>query len=90
MIRREPSRSNRSKAVGKRVKTKKNSVQGIEKTLAELDALKLSSPKMASVVALFRGWLTDDSGYDEETWPKLKKALNRERSRIGARRLFDA
>lgn len=32
-------------------------------------------------------WLADDSGYDEETWPKLKAAL--EQDRLSARSLFD-
>lgn len=69
---------------------KKKRAQAIGDTLAELDRLEASAPNIKAVVQLFRGWLTDESGYDEETWPKLKKALNRERDRIGARRLFDA
>lgn len=24
-------------------------------------------------------WMTDESGYDEETWPELKEALDRNR-----------
>ena len=40
-------------------------------------------------VALLDEWLKDESGYDEETWPALKKALDEERDRVGARRLFD-
>jgi hypothetical protein len=32
-------------------------------------------------------WLSDDSGYDEETWPKLKDAL--EQDRLSSRSLFD-
>lgn len=32
-------------------------------------------------------WLADDSGYDEETWPKLKTAL--EQDRLSSRSLFD-
>ena len=39
-------------------------------------------------IASFKSWLGNESGYDEETWPKLKKALNQERDRVGARRLF--
>ena len=45
--------------------------------------------KAAKAIALFKSWLEDESGYDEETWPKLKKALNQERDRVGARRLFN-
>ncbi len=32
-------------------------------------------------------WLTDESGYDEETWPKVKAAL--EEDRLSSRSLFD-
>ena len=32
-------------------------------------------------------WLADDSGYDEETWPKLKAEL--EQDRLSSRSLFD-
>ena len=32
-------------------------------------------------------WLADESGYDEETWPKLKAAL--EQDRLSSRSLFD-
>lgn len=32
-------------------------------------------------------WLADDSGYDEETWPKLKAAL--EQDRLSSRSRFD-
>jgi hypothetical protein len=40
------------------------------------------------VIRLLDEWMVDESGYDEETWPLLKKALNHERERIGARKLF--
>jgi hypothetical protein len=40
-----------------------------------------------SALALLDEWLNDDSGYDEETWPELKAALDRDRP--SARRLFD-
>jgi len=39
-------------------------------------------------IALLDEWMADDSGYDEETWPELMEALNRERGDISARRLF--
>lgn len=32
-------------------------------------------------------WLADESGYDEETWPALKKALDANRG-PGERKLF--
>jgi hypothetical protein len=62
----------------------------IAATIAKLDQLKPRSDKAAEAIALFKSCLADESGYDEETWPKLKKALNRERDLVGARRLFDA
>ena len=62
----------------------------IAATIAALDEIKPPTPKAARAIALLRSWLVDESGYDEETLPKLKKALDRERQRVGARRLFDA
>ena len=57
--------------------------------LKSLDQIEPPSPKTAGIIALLRSWLTDESGYDEKTWPKLKNALNKERDRVGARRLVD-
>lgn len=39
--------------------------------------------------AMLDEWMKDESGYDEETFPKLKEALERERDRLSSRRLFD-
>lgn len=89
MIRRQPSRRRRSKTPPKGSK-QNGRASAISNTLAELDRIEASSPNAKALIELFRGWLTDESGYDEETWPKLKRALNRERARVGARRLFDA
>jgi hypothetical protein len=41
----------------------------------------------SAAIALLDTWLSDDSGYDEETWPELKAGL--ERDRLSARKLFD-
>ena len=41
-----------------------------------------------AVIALLDEWLQDESGYDEETWPELKEALDRDR--LSERKLFDA
>lgn len=38
------------------------------------------------LIKTLQSWLEDESGYDEETWPWLKKAL--EEDRLSARRLF--
>ena len=55
----------------------------------EIKQLKPGSAKAAEAIALLKSWLKDDSGYDEQTWPKLKKALDQQRAKVGARRLFD-
>ncbi len=44
--------------------------------------------KPEAVIALLDEWLRDESGYDEETWPELKVALDRDR--LSERKLFDA
>ena len=44
--------------------------------------------KPEAVIALLDEWLQDESGYDEETWPELKEALDRDR--LSERKLFDA
>jgi len=41
-----------------------------------------------AINALLDRWLSDESGYDETTWPELKASLERERTT--SRRLFDA
>lgn len=61
----------------------------VTETLETLDQLNTKMPSAVKVIALLRTWLSDRSGYDEEAWPALKKSLNRERTRVGARRLFD-
>jgi hypothetical protein len=61
----------------------------IADTLKTIEQIRPRTPKVAAVAALLTLWLTDDSGYDEKAWPKLKRALNRERRRVGSRRLID-
>ncbi len=46
--------------------------------------------KGAKIAALLKSWLEDESGYDEKAFSGLKKRLNEQRDRVGARRLFDA
>jgi hypothetical protein len=77
-----------TKAPRRRGKAKPNGA--IEQSLAELEQLAPKSAKARNVIAMFQDWLRDESGYDEQAWPKLMKALDQERTRIGARRLFDA
>jgi hypothetical protein len=40
-----------------------------------------------AVIALLDEWLKDESAFDEETSPELKKALDRDR--LSDRKLFD-
>lgn len=42
-----------------------------------------------AAIKLIEGWLNDDSGYDEETFPKLKEALEESREAVSARSPFD-
>jgi hypothetical protein len=46
-------------------------------TLANLNQIRPTNQKTANILAMLKAWLRDDSGYDEATWPKLKKALVR-------------
>jgi hypothetical protein len=46
-----------------------------------------SSTKAQEAIALLDEWLNDDSGYDAQTWPQLKKALDEDR--LSDRKLFD-
>jgi len=76
-------------------KTRSRSTSKIEKeasiaaTLAEIDQLKPKTKKAAKVLALLKTWLTDESGYDEQAWPKLKLAIESQHKRVGAWKLFD-
>lgn len=44
------------------------------------------SAKSRHLIKTLQSWLEDESGYDEQTWPWLKKAL--EEDRMSARGLF--
>jgi hypothetical protein len=48
----------------------------IKVALEKLDEFVPQTPKMARLVTLLRSWLTDKSGYDKRTLPKLMKALD--------------
>jgi excisionase family DNA binding protein len=43
--------------------------------------------RMEKAIHLLEEWMADESGHDEETWPKLKEALDQDR--LSTRRLFD-
>ncbi|MGA9379138.1 MAG: hypothetical protein WBV73_10250 [Phormidium sp.] len=49
----------------------------------------LTPEQIEKVIQLLDEWMADESGYDEETLPELKVAIDRERDLISARRLFD-
>jgi hypothetical protein len=36
---------------------------------------------------LIRSWLADDSGYDEQAWPRIKRVI--EENRLSRRKRFD-
>jgi hypothetical protein len=48
----------------------------------------LTAEQKDKAIAMLDEWMHDESGYDKAAWPELKKALNRERDLVGARRLF--
>jgi len=63
-----------------RSRSKKDQKDTIAAAVQRLEELKPETPQAASLIALLRSWLTDESGYDEQTWPKLKAALNQARA----------
>lgn len=87
MIRKPPLRAKSKAKPKKRPKAKPK--MDLADAKAVIAGLKPATPQAAKVLALLQTWLDDESGYDEETWPELKKALNAERHRVGARRLFN-
>jgi hypothetical protein len=42
--------------------------------------------KNQAAIRMLEEWMADESGYDEETWPVLKEALDRDR--LSSRKLF--
>ena len=51
------------------------------------DALATQRAKNEAAIRLLREWMADESGYDEETWPKVKKVI--EENRLSCRRRFN-
>ena len=49
-------------------------------------ALAAQRQKNEAARRLLQEWLTDDSGYDEEVWPKVKQTI--EDSRLSPRKRF--
>ena len=49
-------------------------------------ALVAQRQKNEAAHRLLQEWLTDDSGYDEEVWPKVKQII--EENRLSSRKRF--
>ena len=85
----DPKKFGQERQLPTNEKAGKTNRESINEAVAALDRLEPSSPKAKRIIAMWRTCLTDESGSDEETWPTLKRSLDRERTRIGARKLFD-
>jgi hypothetical protein len=81
-------------ATKKKASLQKSRVNANEKRIAaaltHLRNPKPATPQAAKVIDLLPSWLEDESVDDEQTWPELKRNLDRERKRTGSRSLFDA
>jgi len=57
------------------------SITGVESIASPaLGSTETESRRRAELaIRLLDKWMADESGYDEETWPKLKAALDRDR-----------
>jgi hypothetical protein len=75
-------KTSRPKTKTSKAKPKVTTSAEIVAAVERLEKLEATTPKAAKVIALLRKWLTDESGYDEETWPQLSKALNKKRRRV--------
>jgi len=66
-----------------------SSVEGVESAARTvLGSAEAESRRRADLaIRLLDEWMADESGYDEETWPELKTALDRDR--LSSRRFFD-
>ena len=54
---------------------------------APVEALAEQRVKNRAAVRLLRKWMADESGYDEKTWPIVKKAI--EENRLSHRKRFN-
>lgn len=57
------------------------------RTKASHTSVSMAKTKARKLARLLDTWLADDSGYDERTWPRLKKAI--EENRLSSRKRFD-
>ena len=49
----------------------------------------LERERLEQLIDTLDEWMSDESGYDEATWPDVANALDRARNQLGMRRLFD-
>ncbi len=50
------------------------------------EILTLHQQKNNSAISLLKGWLEDETGYDEKSWPIVKKTL--EENNLSSRKKF--
>ena len=74
---RKPSAPNSPTRVQSGRKSRGDKSSAIASTLKDLQEIKVETRKARRVVEMLESWLRDESGYDEKTWPKLKKSLER-------------
>jgi hypothetical protein len=69
-----------------RVEQAGQEIQQAQKQVEQAHRSAAPNESNVKAIQLLEEWLTDESGYDEETWPELKAAL--ERDRLSDRKLF--
>ncbi len=58
--------------------------EAVKSEIAE--AKSMTEEQKQELLKMMEEWASDESGYDEEIWPKLKEALEADRS--SSRKLF--
>lgn len=53
----------------------------------EAQAIMAQRQKNQAAIRLLQEWLADESGYDEQNWPRIKQAI--EENRLSDRKRFD-
>ena len=80
------TRTRKKPLSGARPKTRHE--REVATALDTLSHLEPETSQATALIGLLQSWLADASGYDEETWPELKQALDVQRATVSARRLF--
>ncbi len=63
-----------------------NSVDALPEAEAAADLTAEQRERAARVTRLLEAWMADESGHDEETWPRLREVLDGDR--LSFRKLF--